>query len=39
LEYVIGRNAFRTDITGKESLRRPKHSMIEVVEPKEEENL
>jgi hypothetical protein len=22
---------------GKESLRRPKHSMIEVVEPKEEE--
>jgi hypothetical protein len=34
--YVIGRTAFRTDINGKESLRRPKHSMIEVVEPKEE---
>jgi CO dehydrogenase/acetyl-CoA synthase beta subunit len=37
LEYVIGRNAFRTDITGKESLRRSKHSMIEIVELKEEE--
>jgi hypothetical protein len=30
----IRNSAFRTDINGKESLRRPKHSMIEVVEPK-----
>ena len=35
--YVIGRTAFRTGINGKESLRRPKNSMIEVIEPKEEE--
>jgi hypothetical protein len=28
------RTVFRTNINGKESLRRPKHSMIEDVEPK-----
>jgi hypothetical protein len=27
--------AFKTDINEKESLRRPKYSMIEVVQPKE----
>ena len=31
------RTAFRTGINGKKSLIRPKHSMIEVVEPEEEE--
>jgi hypothetical protein len=35
--YEIGSTAFRTDINGKESLRRPKHSMIEVVELEEEQ--
>ena len=29
--------AFRTDINGKELSRRPKDSMIEVVEPNDEE--
>jgi hypothetical protein len=29
--------ASRTDTNGKKSVRRPKHSIIEVVEPEEEE--
>jgi hypothetical protein len=37
--YVIGRTAFRTDINGNELLRRTKYPMIEVVEPKEEEEV
>ena len=32
-KYIIGRTASRTDINVKKSLRRPKHSIIEVVEP------
>jgi hypothetical protein len=35
-KYIIGMTASRTDINGKKSLRRPKHSIIEVVEPEEE---
>jgi hypothetical protein len=36
-KYIIGRTAFRTGINGKKPLRRPKHSMKEVVvEPEEE---
>jgi hypothetical protein len=35
--YTIGKTASRTDINGKKSLRRPRHSMNEVVEPEEEE--
>jgi hypothetical protein len=35
--YIIGKTASRTDINGNKSLRRPKHSMVEFVEPKEEE--
>jgi hypothetical protein len=34
---IIGRTAFRIGTNGKTLLRRPKHSIIEVVEPEEEE--
>ena len=37
--YTIGKTASRTDINGNKSLRRPRHSMNEVVEPKEEEEV
>jgi hypothetical protein len=37
LEFIIGGTAFRTDVNGRKSLRRPKHSMNEVVAPDEEE--
>jgi hypothetical protein len=37
ISCILGRTATRTDINGNNLLRRPKHSMIEVVEPEEEE--
>jgi hypothetical protein len=35
---MTGRTASRTGINGKKSLRRPTHSMAEVVEPEEEQD-
>jgi hypothetical protein len=35
--YTIGKTASRTGINGKKSLRRPKYSMNEFVEPKDED--
>ena len=35
--YTIGKTASRTGINGRKSLRRPKHSMNESVEPKDED--